>query len=123
MKKDDANYNKGGKLMAFKKYISAVSSVVLTASLAAANIPAKADEPVTAQITTTDRIVMDVELDEKMFLQDSSVYHHDIGMLALAFACSAYDTADTRGKGTFISDAYKALGFIKQVLQVRTVIG
>ncbi len=97
--------------MAFKKYISAASSVVLTASFAAANIPAKADEPVTAQITTTDRIVMDVELDEKMFLQDSSVYHHDIGMLALAFACSAYDTADTRGKGAFISDAYKALGF------------
>lgn len=98
-------------VMKGKKYFSAAAAAVLLTVNIPSDVLAKGNDSISAKITTTDNIVMDVELNEETFCQDSTVYHHDIGVLAAAFACSAYDTADTRGKGTFISNAYKAMGF------------
>lgn len=81
------------------------------AALPLCSVPAAGEDDISAVITTTDGDRVSVELNEKMFLQDSRVYHHDIGMLTVALASCAYNNSSTSGQGKYIADAYKELGF------------
>ncbi|MBQ8960179.1 MAG: hypothetical protein IJ071_03055 [Ruminococcus sp.] len=92
---------------------SLLGAALAAASVGAPSVPAEGDS-VSAVITTTDGDKVDVTLNEEMFLRDSSVYHHDIGMLTVALASCAYNNSSTAGQGKYISDAYEALGFSKE---------
>ena len=93
------------------RILSRLLSAVLAAFFAASLAAGAQETTDTASVTTTDGVRVNAGISEEMFLQDSSIYHHDIGMLTVALASSAYDNGDTKGQGAFIADAYKALGF------------
>ncbi len=97
---------------------SRITASLLGAALAGAPfgaIPVRAeDDSLSAVITTTDGDKVSVKLNEEMFLGDSSVYDHDIGMLTVALASCAYNNSSTPGQGKYIADAYEALGFSKE---------
>ena len=56
-----------------------------------------------------------VTLNEEMFMQDNKEYHKDISTLAVSFAMAAYDDGyDNLGKGEFLYEAYRRLGFLSK---------
>jgi len=115
------------KLLAILAAVAVVGGGGATAAVLLSNNDAKFETTATVTLSADKTIYYaphdtwgdhaEVRWGPELFAQPSSIYNHDLALVASALCASAHDGKEENGK--YLIDAYKTLGFDKGVTDVK----